>query len=365
MIEDGTYEDFAEKLCKSVDGPRPLGVQIELTHRCNFDCIHCYCRGAKVGTELTAGEWEGVIDQLHDAGCMWLTLTGGEPLLHGGFWDIYAHARNRGFLVTVFTNGSLLSKGAIERLAAAPPYSIEITLHSVSQGTFEAITQVPGSFPGVMRAVEETAAAGLPLTLKAVGLKENRTEIGAIKAFSERLLEKKKFKFDSFITPALDGDKTPCRHRLSADEIVELEDSDPDMRAQREREFEQDSPVSREPEYKYRCNSWFRQSHIDPYGRLKFCYLTDKYSTDLRKRSFVEGFFERVSAILEERYASDSKCIRCDLKEHCHHCPARAFLETGDEEAPVPHYCELARVKKDRTERARKESGTSREQTCI
>ena len=360
MIEEKTYEEFTEKLCKSPDGPCPLSVQIELTHRCNFDCIYCYCKGAKDGAELTAGEWKSILDQMHSAGCIWLAMTGGEPLLHEDFWDIYTYARNKGFLVTIFTNGSLLAEEAIERLAAATPFSIEITLNGVSQETFESISQVPGSLPEVMRAIEGVVAAKLPLVLKAVGLKENKAEIGAIKAFSESLLGKEKFKFDSFITPALDGDKTPCRHRLSVGEIVDLEESDPDMRAQREKEFEKHKPVSREPGYKYRCNSWFHQSYIDPYGRLKFCYLTDSYSTDLRKRSFLEGFYERVPAILEERCTSDSACIQCDLREFCHHCPARAFLETGDEEAPVPYFCELARVKKDRVEQAREEPGPSR-----
>ena len=125
------------------------------------------------------------------------------------------------------------------------------------------------------------------------------------------------------------------------------------MRAQRKKEFKRGLPFLRRPEYKYHCNSWFNQFYITPYGRLRFCYLTDKYSTDLKQTSFAEGFYKRFPAILEERHESDSICIHCDLREFCRHCPARAYLETGSEEAPVPYFCELARMNKARMDKAR------------
>jgi len=86
------------------------------------------------------------------------------------------------------------------------------------------------------------------------------------------------------------------------------------------------------------------QFFIDPYGRLKFCVFSDKYSTDLKTTSFQKGFYGTFPKILEEKFKTNSKCISCELRPICSYCPARAFLETGDQEAPVPYYCELAQA---------------------
>ena len=47
--------------------------------------------------------------EIKEAGCLYLLLTGGEPLLREDFPEIYTFAKHNGFLVTVFTNGTLLT----------------------------------------------------------------------------------------------------------------------------------------------------------------------------------------------------------------------------------------------------------------
>ncbi|MGB2705587.1 MAG: radical SAM protein [Candidatus Omnitrophota bacterium] len=353
MIEKKSYQCFTKTLHKKIKGLYPLSAQIELTYRCNLKCVHCYCKGSERKNELSTSEWKNIIDQIHSAGAIWLTITGGEPLVRRDFFDIYTYAKKKGFLISVFTNGILLGNKALECFEKYPPYSVEITLNGITRKTYESITQVKGSFKKLMRNIQKSVLQRIPLILKAVGLKQNKREIRDIKAFTEDLLGKKKFKFDSFVTPRLNGGSAPCLHRLSAEEIEEIENSDPDMRAQREKEFKEHKPYLREPEYKYHCNAWFNQFYITPYGRLRFCHLTDKYSTDLKKVPFTEGFYGKFPAILEEKHKSNSKCIRCDLRESCYHCPARAYLETGNEEAPVPYFCSLARMKKTKKEKQR------------
>ena len=43
-----------------------------------------------------------------------------------------------------------------------------------------------------------------------------------------------------------------------------------------------------------------------------------------------------------QKFKKVSKCKECKLRAYCYYCPARAYLETGDEESSVEHYCELA-----------------------
>ena len=54
-------------------------------------------------------EIQHILDEIKDAGCLWLLLTGGEPLLRPDFLEIYQYAKHKGFLLTLFTNGTLLT----------------------------------------------------------------------------------------------------------------------------------------------------------------------------------------------------------------------------------------------------------------
>jgi len=40
-------------------------------------------------------------------------------------------------------------------------------------------------------------------------------------------------------------------------------------------------------------------------------------------------------------------CRRCALAHLCQNCPANAFLETGELEAVVPHFCALAKARNE------------------
>ena len=86
------------------------------------------------------------------------------------------------------------------------------------------------------------------------------------------------------------------------------------------------------------------QFFINSQCRLKFCQFTDKFSVDLKTTSFREGFYKIFPKVLKEQHRTNSKCRDCVLRPICYHCPASAYLETGDEEAPVEYYCELAKA---------------------
>ena len=96
---------LAEKASKK---GKILSAMIELLDQCNFHCRYCYVRGSTNST-LSLESVKKVLDQLREVGCIWLTLTGGEPLLHPHFLEIYNYAYDLGFAVTILTNGYLLT----------------------------------------------------------------------------------------------------------------------------------------------------------------------------------------------------------------------------------------------------------------
>lgn len=352
---------FYDKLCNKKEY-YPWNGQIELTYRCNLNCIHCYCKGSEgksqrsevrrqkaKNKELTTDEWKKIFDKIHREGCLWLILSGGEPLIRDDFLELYSYAKNKGFIITIFTNGLLLTGKIIDYLEKSPPKSIEITLNGITKFVYESITQVKGSFERVVSVIKELADKNLSLILKSNCLKQNKGEIGKIKVFADELLGKGnkrwRFKYDPMIYPRLNGDTVPCDYRLSMEELLEIKKSDPEIWDEYQRGLKAGFPdLNRDKNFLYHCNAWMNQFFINPYGRLKFCVFSDKFSVDLKNQSFKEGFYNVFPQLLKEKFKTDSKCRDCSLRSICYHCPARAHLETGDEEAPVPYFCELARV---------------------
>ncbi|MDD4202976.1 MAG: radical SAM protein [Candidatus Omnitrophica bacterium] len=352
MIEKENIEDFAKTLREKTKGLKPISAQLEMTYRCDLDCVHCYCKNYMDGDEISIEQWKNILDQLYSAGCLYLTFTGGEPFLKKGFLEAYDHAKKKGFIITVFSNGMSLTDADIEYLAKCPPFSIEITVHAMDKDVFDSISGQKGSFELVMKNIKKLVDAKVQVIIKTVILKENKNEIFKVKKFAEELLGPKKFKTDSFIIPTLTGDTTPCEHRLSPKEIQNIEESDVDMIMQREEQFQKHTPMMRDIKYKYHCNSWFNQVFISPSGKLKFCHISKHYTYDLTKVPLEEAFYINFPSIWEEENHHYYKCMTCELREYCHYCPARAYLETGDEYSSVEYYCELAKLRKERHERS-------------
>ena len=343
---------FYERL-ESKNDHYPSNGQIELTYRCNLDCIHCYCKDLKDNSEeLDTSQWKKVLDEIKQEGCLYLTFTGGEPLVREDFLELYSYAKENCFIITIFTNGLALNGRILSHLARFRPFSIELTLNGIKKETYESITQIKGSFSRVMENIKKIKEKRLPLVLKSNCLKQNKDEIAKIKAFADSFLGKKKarfhFKYGPMIYPRLNRDKAPTNFRLSFDEMLELKKKDLDIWQEYVRSLNADFPdLKRDKSFLYSCTAWMKQFFINPYGRLKFCNFSDKFSVDLKTTAFRDGFYERFPRLLNEEFKSNFKCRDCQLRAVCYRCPARAYLETGDEESPVEYYCQLAQKTKE------------------
>lgn len=330
--------------------PFPFDVQIELTYRCNLNCVHCYGQGLENNaSELKTSEIKRILDELHQAGCIWVTLTGGEPLIRNDFLELYAYAKRKGFIISILTNGQLFNQKIIAELVKSPPYSLEITMNGITQDTYEKITQSDASLKRVIKNIKLLVNNKFPLVIKTNLLKQNKLEIARIKKWAEKTLGKPAhshyFKYDPMVYPRINGDRTPCDYRLSYKEMLEILKQDKEMQKQHQEELQRDFPHSqRHGRYLYHCNTWMSQSFINPYGRLKFCLFSEKFSVNLRKVSFKDGFNKVFPKILELEFKTDSFCRNCRLRAICVWCPVKAKLETGQEEKPVEYYCQWAKA---------------------
>jgi MoaA/NifB/PqqE/SkfB family radical SAM enzyme len=119
-VSIATYRDRLQR--DSQGRSIPLTGSIEITARCNLDCVHCYLvRSVNAekssGLELTKEEFFRIVDEIVEQGCLWLLITGGEPLLRTDFESLYLYAKKKGLFVTLFTNATLVTPGIADMLA--------------------------------------------------------------------------------------------------------------------------------------------------------------------------------------------------------------------------------------------------------
>ncbi|MFZ2631259.1 MAG: radical SAM protein [Desulfosalsimonadaceae bacterium] len=340
------FERFYPKVLKD---RIPLVGGIELTTRCNLNCIHCYVsddekRGRRTRAELSTRQWMDLIDQVTAAGCLFLLFTGGETLLRPDFYDIYRHACRNGLLVTVFTNGTLVTDRIIEAFDAYPPHSIEISLYGATAATYEAVTGVAGSFEKAMHGICRLKNHGFRLKLKTVVLTINFDELEKIESIAVRLGVP--FRFDAMISPRLDGDRAPLKYRVPPGEAVKKEFSNPD-RAKQLHDFFYRMNRQKPSSDLYQCGAGRNMFHINPSGWIRPCLMVSGESRDLMTSSFTEVWRSSDFKQFREKEKAPAKCRECDKKVVCGYCPGFFQLESDNAWGPSEYLCDTGRERKE------------------
>lgn len=124
-------------------------------------------------------------------------------MLREDFLDIYTYAYKKGFIITIFTNATLLTEAAAKYLRRFPPFCIEVTLNAVTPGKYELITQKKGSFAQVMQGIELIRKYLLPLKLKCQLITLNLDEFPLIQEFFRKI--DVELRYSVLIHPRLDG----------------------------------------------------------------------------------------------------------------------------------------------------------------
>lgn len=355
-MQSAPYAELTGFVHQQFVGKRaPLEVSIEVTRRCPLDCLHCYNNlpmsdQAARAQELTLDEHVRLLDELAAAGTLWLLYTGGEIFARKDFLDIYTEAKKRGFLITLFTNGTLINERIADHLAQYRPLAIEITLYAATRETYEALTQIPGSYDRCMRGIRLLLERNLPLKLKTVPTTLNRHEVFEMKRMAEEDFGVE-FKFDSLINPRIDCSQSPLAVRLSPEQVVELDFADPKRREEYRRMAEQDlsspAPASTQnsPRPKYTCGGGEAGCAIDPTGMMTICVISHQQGYNIRQGGFREGWEGPLREVRNQPRTRPSICDRCQIQSLCSMCPANGELENGDAESPVSFLCQVAHLR--------------------
>lgn len=122
---------------KKNKGYIPLLINWELTSVCNFMCPFCYINQRDISKEsYTFDEAKNIIDILINKGLLFVNLTGGEVFLNRDFIKIYKYMKEKGLVVSIFSNLSLLTDEILDVLIKYKPYVVEVSLYGYSNQSF-------------------------------------------------------------------------------------------------------------------------------------------------------------------------------------------------------------------------------------
>lgn len=313
----------------------PINGGIELLSCCNLKCIHCY--NAEEKREFMDKHFAFCIaDQLEKLGTLHVYLTGGEVMLHPSFIEIYEYFRKKGILVSLMTNGTLLTDEILECLLRYTPYLLDISLYGATEETYEKVTGVKGAFDKLLNNLKKLQHADINFSLKTVALKENFKDAeGMLKianSFGKRL------NIYSDIRPCNNGNTNPLLHVLNNQEIIQLEE--------KTGKWDNYKPVKREHDVTsdvYYCEIGQYTFFIDYKGIMYGCVKDRLHGSDLHNNSIKNAFDNNYAFLKSRNGFMNNKCIKCVYRLFCNYCPAQFELETGDPTTPPLHVCSLTK----------------------
>lgn len=196
----------------------PIGGTFELTARCNFSCPMCYVHQNVRQGELTAEQWIEIARQAAREGMVFALITGGEPFLREDFFEIYGAMKELGLMVSINSNGSLISGRIMERLLADPPFRINVSLYGGSEETYRSMCG-DAAFQTVVGNIRALKTAGVDVRLNVSITPHNQEDLEQIFRISQELGVHAKTATYMYPPVRVGGG---CGHRLSAAEAAEL-----------------------------------------------------------------------------------------------------------------------------------------------
>jgi radical SAM protein with 4Fe4S-binding SPASM domain len=306
----------------------PMTALFELTFVCNHACSFCYnCpTGQK---EMTTAEVIGALRKLADFNILYLTLTGGEPLVRKDFFEIATAARGMGFALRIYTNGYLIDEAMAKRIKEiANPVEIEISIHGARPETHEKLTCVPGSLQRVIDAARFLHAQGIKVNLKCPITRDNQEEVLDMYRLAREIGVY--IIFDPVITPRDDGDKDPLALMATDDFLARYWTDDAYSGARR-----QDVPTPRcDSDNEAVCGTGRTSLAIDPYGNIYPCVQWRRKAGNIKEVASLKDMW-RTSPVLIDVRRTAVEITRTTLRSSsvgafCNFCAGVADLQTGD-----------------------------------
>lgn len=327
----------------------PFTANIEITDRCNLECVHCY-RSQESENLWNVENFEKALQQLKALGTLHVVFAGSEPLMHPDILKFIELVGKYGFVLTLQTNATLINDEIVEALKKCTVKMIFVSLYSDDACIHESITKRVGSYKKTISAIKRLKSEGFIVRASVSIFDVNSNQVYAVNNLCKMLDIPAGYNFK--IIPAIDSTKdTVSLNTFSADKLYEYITSDKlkllEGAIKRSKDKEGIIP--------------------DRYCATSFRSITVTYDLDVvicnafRKKcgSFLEsdlddiwGQSDEIRHWREVTSKVNEKCSKCEAFHYCEPCPAHSYTLTGDDEHIDNITCEYGKMFKAVCDRA-------------
>lgn len=340
----------------------PLNGTFELTARCNLKCKMCFIRIDNErmkelgGRERTAKEWIDMAKQAADAGTINLLITGGEPLLRPDFCEIYEGIYKIGFVITLYTNATLVTPKIMDTLRKYPPHKIGITIYGASEETYKRVCGDQNAYKKAICGIGLLNELPSIINYRTTVIKDNLEDINKI----EKLI-KEEFNCESILSmsklvmkPSRGGMAKVDECRLEPEESARLLFARGNKIAKGIGEKEGISiknvkyKVERNVNKKvslYGCDAGMSSYTISWDGKLLGCQMLSDTWTYPFENGFYNSWIEFPQKV--NLIPINEDCGNCKDKYLCNSCLAVRLSETGKANGKPIYCCDYVKKVKE------------------
>ena len=332
-------------------------LDLELTHRCNNNCIHCWVNIPADAVKATKAEMptEVILQLLVEAkilGCSSVRFTGGEPLIRQDFEEIFRFAKKLRMNVFLLTNATRLTPRLAKLLKTGHPGDlVEVTAYGMKRCSYEEVSRFPGSYEAFCRGIRLLQKNDVPFSVKSALLPPNREEIDLLEAWTQTLPATQAPGFSMTFDLRVRRD-SPGKNRIiqslraSPDEVVSFYSKKALEHADGITRF-CSTHVGPHGSSLFSCGGGYKMAAIDPYGALFpcLCLRHPQATYELKSGSLTDA----VTRFLPELRKMNSqyppylkRCAKCFLHGLCEQCPGKSWIEHGTFDTPVEYLCQVA-----------------------
>ncbi len=304
-------------------------ISIEITSQCNLRCIHCYHPDHKI-QYLDKQHIVDIVKQFKKLGLSYVTLTGGEPLMHPDLFEIIRELKRLNVFIDIYTNGVLINTEIIEFLKQYDIVNVQVSVYSTDEKTYDIITSSTNNFSKHMNGLHLLAASGVPVMASIIMMKQNFEERNQIRQMCEEYGFNIQFGF-RIIPDRNNVRRVDCEmdNYQKAELVTEINKLNEKALSGQEKVkiiTNKNDILNSSP-----CNAGRSLYNITSTGDVTPCTGFYKVIGNIYKSSVDEivksGEAQKIRSVIRKNV---EKCCECENIIYCSYCPGYIYSEHGE-----------------------------------
>lgn len=169
-------------------------IYLAIIDKCNYKCKYCPCNSKKIKTNaIPVSKIIKYIEAIKDDDEKnRIVLSGGEPTIHPEFFELLKYFQDKGYYVTLLTNGSMITKenfiNKIKENFDIKKLNIVMTIFDIDEKKHDEGTQIKGSYQNTLLAFKLLIENNINVTLKHCISRQNYRRLPKFYKYFDKML---------------------------------------------------------------------------------------------------------------------------------------------------------------------------------